>query len=310
LPAFEGITTVEAYWGRFKDLGFGRDEACEVALRHGLQGAVERRVEGSNLVFTADRRWIKIYPPFAWSESCAIEIAALAQWQGRLPVATPRLIATGTIHGWVYAVVSHLEGASYATMRERLDAADRLALAAAVGRLIGAIAGLPSLPVVKALRPWQAHLDDSLRRAREIHRERGCSELWAGRIADFLQRAAPLVRQLDRIGTVHADINHAHLYFDEATRRPIGLIDFADATEAPIEMELVLPLLDYFRGDATLQRVVCEHAGIARTNDFSTMMMAVTLLNRFLNFENWFRGELKREGVASVDDVARLAFPS
>src|SRR5262245_38608790 len=78
--------------------------------RHGLPGgAWERFSLGRNIVFARGPVVVKLSPPF-WTHEIPREADALRTIHGRLPVATPELIATGELGGWRYLVQSRLPG--------------------------------------------------------------------------------------------------------------------------------------------------------------------------------------------------------
>src|SRR5262245_43692556 len=83
----------------------------EIATCHGLTSdGWGRAALGRNIVFLNSTTVIKLGPPHFWPGEMAREGAALEFVAGRLPVATPTFIATGTLDGWSYLVEERLPG--------------------------------------------------------------------------------------------------------------------------------------------------------------------------------------------------------
>lgn len=200
--------------------------------------------------------------------------------------------------------------------RASCDAISKLRISSShsttVGELIGVISRLQPLGLPCNGSSWPDFARHQINHAAAIHRERAHSEVWPIRIASFLHENAPLVLRLGNIRTIHADINPDHLLLDSASKRIAGLIDFADAMDAPLELEFALPFLCFFRGKSALQQKAIQASGISfgfAPHEFSAGMMALTLMNRFICFEEWFDIEIKSLEVASIEDVARIVYP-
>jgi hypothetical protein len=91
-----------------------------------------------------------------------------------------------------------------------------------------------------------------------------------------------------------------------------GVIDFADAMNAPIELEFVLPMICFFKGKSEHQQRMLNEAGFRprfKLNEYSNVMMALALQNRFIAFHDWFDREIEK-GAESIEDVASAIFPA
>jgi hypothetical protein len=187
-----------------------------------------------------------------------------------------------------------------------------MSFAQQIGGLIGAISHLSPLGLPCDGSHWPEFAHHQVEHAAHLHRKRSHSQVWPQQIAEFLKRNAHLVLKLSNLRTVHADINENHLLFDGATSEIGGLIDFADAMDAPSELEFVLPFVCFFKGNHALQQRAIKASGVPygfSQQDYSNGMMALTLMNRFICFEEWFDVELS-SGAASIEEVARMVYPS
>src|SRR5438128_9215954 len=107
-----------------------------ICARHGLPAdRLEPFAEGTNVVFAAGQRVIKLYPPH-WATLAAAERAVAARLDGTLAVATPRVEAAGELEGWPYLVESRLVGQPLDRVWSGLDAAEQSRLAAELGELL------------------------------------------------------------------------------------------------------------------------------------------------------------------------------
>ena len=93
-----------------------RPAAEDLAARLGLAGAGLRRYPGGSrpVYAVGDRRVLKLYPTVSAPDSVT-EARVLDYLNGRLPVATPELLAHGEYeNGWRYVLMSQLPGTELA----------------------------------------------------------------------------------------------------------------------------------------------------------------------------------------------------
>jgi phosphotransferase family enzyme len=93
-----------------------RPAAEDLAARLGLAGAGLRRYPGGSrpVYAVGDRRVLKLYPTVSAPDSVT-EARVLDYLNGRLPVATPELLACGEYeNGWRYLLMSQLPGTELA----------------------------------------------------------------------------------------------------------------------------------------------------------------------------------------------------
>lgn len=274
------------YRRRFRsDPTFGALEARGIADGLGYAGMpLERIREGTSLVFAlGPDLFLKLTPP-GYAESHVAEREALLRVRGR--------------PGW--------------SVRKDLDAAGKDRLARELGAAAAAIRAVPLAGYEREFGPWERYLAGILASPATAHRERGVSPEWVVRIESFLggegsERAAWLKDGMGEPGFTHADLNAAHVLFDDAGS-VAGIIDFADAMRAPPEVELLLPCLDYFRGDGSGQAALFAAAGLGPRPD-GRRLLALALVNRFIVFHDWFDRELAA-GVDSLEALAEVVFPS
>lgn len=296
----------------FDDPDFGLAEARALADGAGFAHLALTRVrEGSSLVFAlGDARFLKLTPPF-YAESHAAERDAMLRVGHRLaPLAVPTIERTGARGDWPWLISRRVPGAPLRSRLKRLDAAARDRLVVEIGGAAVAIRSIPLAGYERAFGPWERSLAECLPKLAEIHGARGCPPAWASRIQAWVGARAALLRDgLSEPRFTHADLNGEHLLVD-GDGRLSGVIDFADAMRAPPEVELLLPCLDFFRGDAGRQDALFAAAGLELAGrERSEALLALALVNRFIDFQDWFSKEL-RAGVGTLEDLAEAVFPS
>jgi hypothetical protein len=304
-------SSIDDYRSLYRQAKFGWQEALAIARKHGLQGMPRRNFEASNVVFEFGNAWLKLSPMF-WREAHLAEQRVLEAWDGQLPLRIPRLIAADSFEGWSYLITEHVSGEHYKNLAPALASDGHMSFAQQIGELIGAISHLSPLGLPCDGGHWTEFAHHQVEQAAHLHRKRTHRQVWPPQIAEFLQRNAHLVLRLSNLRTLHADINGNHLLFDGATSEIVGLIDFADAMDAPIELDFVLPFVCFFKGNHALQKRAIQASGVPfgfAQQEYSNGMMALTLMNRFICFEEWFDAELS-SGAASIEEVARRVYPS
>jgi len=304
----------EAYTIHFTNPEFGVQLARQVATQHGFNFVPMRKTEGSSLVFTlGSELLLKITPPF-FDDSIEAEIAATKVIADQLPFPIPKIVNEGPIGTWKYIVTQAVPGQQAKYVFKTLSPENLKTFASDIGHVIKAFSKIESKGFERSFGPWETYLDNRLKNKRSIHIERGNSVEWVDKICDFLDRYAPIISSLGPSKLIHADLNHEHLMLNKVNSewRVSGVIDLADAMNAPIELEFVLPILCFFRGKADLQRHLLFSAGYEppfKMSEYSNVMMAFALQNRFMAFHDWFDREIKN-GAQSVEDVASAVFPS
>jgi hygromycin-B 7''-O-kinase len=122
LPA---VRTDEEWQAVVWDEKIVRPAAAELAARLGLAGAGLRRYPGGSrpVYAVGDRRVLKLYPTVSALDSVT-EARVLGYLSGKLPVATPELLAHGEYeNGWHYLLMSRLPGVGPAGTRAGAGAA-------------------------------------------------------------------------------------------------------------------------------------------------------------------------------------------
>ncbi|NOT79777.1 MAG: aminoglycoside phosphotransferase family protein [Bacteriovoracaceae bacterium] len=302
-----------AYTKHFKSTDFGLALAKELALKHNYNEPLTRITEGSSLVFKiGTEHFLKITPPF-YSGSIEAEFAATKTIGNQLPFSIPNILVNDQIEKWNYIITTHVKGQQAKNVCRIMTHENMKIFAKDIGKIIKDIHSIQSEGFERDFGPWSVYLENNLKNQEEIHLNRGNSPEWSKKISQFVNKYTKQLLSLGPAKLIHADLNHEHLMLEEMNNewRVTGVLDFADSMNAPIEMEFILPIICFFKGKPDLQRLVWEGAQYHSTiapDDYSNIMMALSLQNRFIAFHDWFDREIGK-GAKSVEEIAAIIFP-
>src|SRR5580704_8947657 len=148
-----------------------RPAAEALAGRLGLTGAGLRRYPGGSrpVYAVGDRRVLKLYPTVSAPDGVT-EARVLECLNGRLPVATPELLAHGEYeNGWRYVLMSRLPGTELAAAWPAIPRPQQDRVVSEAGELLAALHGLDPGPLRTVLGPadWAGFLVGQRTTARE-----------------------------------------------------------------------------------------------------------------------------------------------
>ncbi|MER5950120.1 aminoglycoside 3'-phosphotransferase/choline kinase family protein [Streptomyces sp. NPDC001904] len=287
-----------------------RPGVLDLCARLGFAGAdPERFTEGSQPVYAVDGGHVlKLFPAMAAGDGIR-ESRTLEFLHGRLPVATPEPLASGTYDdGWHYVLMSRLPGRDLALAWPGLPPAEQDRLVETAGGLLAALHALDPGPLADDIGPgdWDGFVAG--RRAASVRRqrERGLPEEWCGQIDGFLDAATP--RAGERRALLHTEFMRQHLLVapDRAGRaRLSGLLDFEPAMTGDPDYDLVAVGLFVTRGDRRLMTRFTKTYG--RTPD-PRAVMAYTLLHVYSNLPWYLREVPPPDGVRDLASLAETWF--
>ena len=265
-----------------------RPAAEDLAARLGLTGAGLRRYPGSSrpVYAVGDRRVLKLYPTVSAADSVT-EARVLDYLSGRLPVATPELLAHGEYeNGWHYVLISQLPGTELAAAWPAIPPPHRDRVAGAAGEMLAALHGLDAGHLHAILGPadWAGFLAGQRATAAERQRAVNLPDLWLSQIEGFLE-SVPLASGRQRV-LLHTEVIREHLVVDPGTWTLSGLLDFETAMTGDRAYEFAAAGLFLSRGDPRLLGRVL--AGYGRSFD-PRELLAYTLLHVHSNLPECLR---------------------
>ncbi len=283
-----------------------RPAAEDIAARLGLAGMVlSRYPEGSRPVYeVSGRRVLKLYPtssaPGSITEACVLEYL-----HGRLPVATPELLASGDYdNGWRYLLMSQLPGTELAAAWPAIPAAHRERIASQAGELLAALHSLDLGPLHPVPGPsdWPGFL--AIQRASVVERQReaGLPQAWLTQLEPFLG-SVPLTPGRQRV-LLHTEVTRANLTVSPETWTLSGLLDFETAMTGDRPYEFAAPALWLAHSDPRLLgRLLTSY----RHSFDPRELLAYTLLHVHSNLPECLR-ELPAPPEPTLDALAQTWF--
>jgi hygromycin-B 7''-O-kinase len=293
-------------------IAVGRDEA---ALRPGLErlgtrlgldpAGLTRYPAGSRPVYASGDVVLKLFPPVAGWPDYRIEAEVLASVQGKLPIATPRVHATGEQDGWGYILMSRLRGVPLDSVWDQVGDRDRLA--GDLGEMIAALHEVPP-PEIAGWWPddWPAFV---ARQREQVVGEQlglGLSQAWADQIPGFLDAVALPNRPPVLL---HTEVMREHLLVAEGvggTWRLSGLIDFEPAMRGDREYEWTAVGVFVAEGDGAFLGRTLTAYGYPRDQLDRTLrrrLLAWLLLHRYSNLA-WYLRRLPEPDRPALDALA------
>ena len=231
-----------------------RPAAEDLAARLGLAGAALRRYPGGSrpVYAVGDRHVLKLYPTVSAPDSVT-EARVLDYLSGRLPVATPELVARGEYeNGWRYVLMSQLPGIELAAAWPAIPRPHQDRVVGEAGEMLAALHGLDPGPLHAILGPadWAGFLAGQRATAAERQRAVELPDLWLSQIEGFLE-SVPLMPGRERV-LLHTEVIREHLLVTPGPWTLNGLLDFETAMTGDRAYEFAAAGLFISRGDPRL----------------------------------------------------------
>jgi hygromycin-B 7''-O-kinase len=250
-----------------------------------------RFAAGSRPVYAASDLVLKLFPPTDL-DGGRVEVGVLAAVQGKLPIPTPWVHATGEHDGWGYVLMSRLPGVALDTVWARVSTRDRDGLAVQLGETIAVLHQLPP-PEIPGW--WPADWPGFVARQRADcvgeQRSLGLPEPWAAQLAGFLDAVALPSRPPVLL---HTEVMSQHLLVTESAGGwgLSGLIDFEPAMRGDREYEFVAVGVFVAEGDARFLTRTLTAYGYGRDQlgpELRRRLLAWGILHRYSHLAGWLR---------------------
>ena len=263
---------------RRNDASLWRPAIETIAERHGLDGDLRAEADGSAVVFGVGDRIVKLHAPWH-PDLFATESYCIAALHGRLPVESPKLVATGDLEGWSYLVMTRLRGQPLNRVRYELDDDNLADIARDAGRLARAIQALPT-PGFEPFKPWRSFLGDQLDRLGEHHRSYGFD-------ADLVARLPAAIAgndlDTDEVVLLHTELTDTNLMVAESDGRwrLTGVFDLEPAMLGHPLYDLPAIAMFVCRGEPALCAAAYDGFGVRPTERLRRQLLACAALHRY-----------------------------
>ncbi len=273
-----------------------------------LGGGIQRFTTGSVPVFAVgDRHVIKLFPlherPFLDAECAVLECIS-----GRLPIPTPRLVATGERGQWLYIVMTRLAGISLAEAWPSITVRNRLRLMREVGEALAALHAIPANELTPFVVDWPTFIATQRATCRERQLARGLGAPWLDQVDAFLARWAPLYTGPKVL--LHTEIMREHLLAEQRDGewRISGLVDFEPAMAGAPEYDLASIGIFVACAEPGLLGALLGAYGATVDSELPMRIMAYALLHRYSNLRWYLECLPIPEDVVDLESLARRWF--
>lgn len=305
LPAIDSEAAFATYRAARPDL---RPLARAIGDRHGVAAdEVAAYATGSVFVYRLGTEAVlKLFPPI-YGAGASTEATALARVAGKLPIATPELIACGSQDGWPYVLMTQLGGQDLSSVWADIPVPNRVELARQMGGALRALHDIPCEDLTDLRVDWPTFVRAQVSTVAERQKALGAPWHWVQQIPTFLADA-DLSVGADGLALLQTEIMHVHTKVHQrgGTWALCGLFDFEPAMVAPPAYEFASVGLFFTRGDATLLRALLDAYGVprsAQTASLQRRFAAMMLVHRYCNLR-WFLEELPAPPESTFESLA------
>lgn len=243
----------------------------------------QRIAQGANALFQlGDDVIVKLVPP-NWRRQGDKELIVAPLLDGKLSLATPRLLGGGAVDNWVFVISTRLPGSPLADVWPSLDRAEKRLIMLQVGELLRELRGV-TVDVDMAIRvDWQQYIDTLVSACSARHQRKAMPAHLAQQVMPYLAAAGDFSPPA-QARLIHMDIHPWNLMarHDQGRWLLTGLIDFGDAIVGNCDrFELLTPLMFMAQGDPILVKALFDSYGLLNDYDAPTLrrqLMATALI--------------------------------
>ena len=218
-------------------------------------GPVSTPVRGSALIGLSESAVIKLMAPFD-NELALVEQVCLRTLHGALPVATPRILDSGTLDGWSYVHMTRLPGVELKECWPALDSRHKLSIATQLGECLQLLHQLPT-PAEIPRCDWSSWATNRVANIQDYLRD--VLPAWADVVPQVLASADLSAGQQ---GWLHTEVMLEHLLVqvDGDKVHLSGLFDFEPSWVAPVHYEYASIAMFVSAGDRSILSEVLRAA--------------------------------------------------
>jgi hygromycin-B 7''-O-kinase len=270
-------------------------------------GAARLFDAGSLPVFAAgDGHVLKLYPP-CFAHECGHERSVLSRVHGALPLATPRVVASGEVDGWRYLAMERIPGTTLDRVWPSLSPSERVRLAGELGRFLRALHAVDAGDLTHPLVDWPRFIREQAERCVDVQRRHSLAARFLEQIPSFLASAA--LPPAGRPVLLHTEIMRAHVFaVPEAAGWSLsGVVDFEPAMVGAAEYEFASVGVFLTRGSGPALRALLLAYGHGEGElglPLQRRLLAYTLLHRYSNLRWYLELMPTDEAISTLDALA------
>jgi hygromycin-B 7''-O-kinase len=262
---------------------------------------------GGNLVVAVGGDHVLKLGPIAFERELRGEQSALPIVANRLPVATPIVLASGEIPGWLYVLTTRIPGNIAKTCWADVPLEAKESISFGIGRGLAALHALPVPKTGPLAIDWNAWLERETRECPARQARWGVPLHLVEQMPDCIERA-----ELGRSPVVlcHGDVHDENVMLVNHERdgwQLSGIIDFGDSLSGDAVFDLVTPALLVARGERVLFRALLRGYGVELTPSLHARLVAYSILHRWNDLTRYigWGGSQPR----SMEEFGNVLFP-
>ena len=248
-----------------------------------------------------------------FAKDMAFEISGLRAVQGMLSVPTPQIIAEGNIEGWLYIVLTHIEGKPIRDRWKGLPPDEKVALADQIAQVSKEMSQCSPDQTIRERFVWNDFIAGQYENFESQQMKKSLPESWLKTLGPFLKSFDVSEFQTSTPVFLHADLTFDHFLVSDGARPKVtGVIDMADCQVGNFEYELVAPCTFIFKSDrATLRKFLigCGFREKELNQRFSEKLLAWSVLHRYFSLVTWFKDEMAEVEDGDFSGLAARIFP-
>ncbi len=286
-----------------------------IRARHSLAaGSVTRAGRGSfGVFFLGDGLVVKLVPN-RWRPQYEAELLLMPRVHGRLPVATPELVAAGDLDDWGYLVSTRVPGRPIADVLPDQEQGAMLPILRTIGGLMAGIHAIPITGLEPITPDWPAFIEQQRASVVARHDAPSTPRGWVADLRDRVDSIVPELAQPNRRVAMTADITHEAVLVAEVGGRleVTGVVDFGDALVGDPAYDFVSPATFLVRGRRELLTALFDGYGILaedQTDALRRRLMGYSLLHRFSTIGRDAGLVIPRRDLATLDKALEAIWP-
>jgi hygromycin-B 7''-O-kinase len=283
-----------------------------ICRRHGYSATdLHPYPNGSNVVCgQGQSRIIKLFPPFLRHQHEA-ERLALTAVQGKLRVATPEVLAEGTLEDWPYLVLTLLPGTPLEHLWPELPLSTKVEVMERIGHLMAEVHHLPVSSLSRLEPEWQPFLRQQKAQCLDRHRRLWVPKPLLRQLESYLSKAEALLPPQFSPVLLTGEYTPENLLLTQQHGQWAlsGLIDFGDAMLGYREYDLLGPGTFLAAGQPHLLRPLLLGYGYPEkdlTSELARRLTVLLLLHRYSNLRVQVRIPGWEERVQSWEELEKL----
>lgn len=270
-------------------------------------------LEGTNIVFAyGNNQVIKIFPPFHQNQYQS-ERLVLQHVHNKLSVKTPELQYHGEFSGWLYIVMSQLEGTILGTLWEEMDHSNKTIILSELGALIKEMHALPIEGLESIDSYWEKFIEKQIANCVKHHQSKLLPEKLLQQIPNFLDSVKPILPKINQPVILTGEYTPMNFLVKQTDGiwHIDGLIDFGDAMLGLPEYDLLEPGAFLIQGDKALLKTFLTAYGYKKeelTRNLSRQLTALMLLHQYSNLNIQVRIKGWKNKVKTIQDLENLVW--